>query len=76
MYIDTRDFSELRRKAGEMMSETTDIPAVLRSRLGEDHQLTRAASEMTASIEALVRELRAFDVTDEPISSEIPPDSY
>jgi hypothetical protein len=76
MNIDTRDFSELRRKASEMMSETADLPTVLRSRLGEEHRLTRSATEMTASIETLVRELRAFDSSDEALSSETFPDTY
>jgi len=67
MNFDLRGFSELTRKATEMMSETAEVPAVLRSRLGEQHELTRAADEMVASIETFVRELRAFDASAEPV---------
>jgi hypothetical protein len=49
------------------MSDTAEVPAVLRSRLGEQHELTRAADEMVASIETFVRELRAFDASAEPV---------
>ena len=66
MNIDPREFSELTRKATEMMSETSDVPTILRSRLGERHHLTRAAGEMVASIEIFVRELRSFDASAEP----------
>ena len=67
MNFDTRGFSDLTRKATEMMSDTADVPNVLRSRLGEQHQLTRAAGEMVASIEIFVRELRSFDASAEPV---------
>jgi cytochrome c556 len=67
MNLDPRDFSALRRKATELMSETADVPTVLRSRLGEQHELTRAADEMVASIETFVRELRSFDASAEPV---------
>jgi hypothetical protein len=70
MNFDTRGFSELTRKATEMMSETTDVPSLLRSRLGEQHELTRAADEMVASIETLARELRSFDATAEPVDTD------
>ena len=40
---------------------------MLRSRLGEQHELTRAADEMVASIETFVRELRSFDASAEPV---------
>jgi len=63
MNFDTRGFSELTRKATELMADTADVPAVLHSRLGEQHELTRAAQEMVANIEALVRELRSFDAS-------------
>ncbi len=42
MNFDTRGFSELTRRATEMMSDTADVPSLLRSRLGEQHELTRA----------------------------------
>jgi hypothetical protein len=67
MNLDPGDFSALRRKATELMSETADVPIVLRSRLGEQHELTRAAGEMVASIETFVRELRSFDASAEPV---------
>jgi hypothetical protein len=63
MNFDTRGFSELTRKAAELMADTADVPTVLRSRLGEQHELTRAAQEMVANIEALARELRSFDAS-------------
>ena len=55
------------RQATELMSGTADVPNVLRSRLGEQHELTRAAREMVASIETFVRELRSFDASAEPV---------
>jgi hypothetical protein len=70
MNLDPRDFSALRRKATELMSETADVPTVLRSRLGEQHELTRAAGEMVASIEIFVRELRSFDASAEPLATD------
>ncbi len=66
MNFDTRGFSELTRRATEMMSDTADVPSLLRSRLGEQHELTRAAGQMVANIETLVRELRSFDASAEP----------
>jgi hypothetical protein len=67
MNFDPRGFSELTRKATEMMSDTADVPSVLRSRLGDQHELTRAADQMVASVEILVRELRSFDTSAEPV---------
>jgi hypothetical protein len=67
MTFDTRGFSELTRRATEMMSDTADVPRLLRSRLGEQHELVRAADEMVANIETLVRELRSFDASAEPV---------
>ncbi len=67
MNFDPREFNDLTRKATEMMSDTADVPTVLRSRLGEQHQLTRAAGVMVASIETFVRELRSFDASAEPV---------
>jgi hypothetical protein len=67
MNFDTRGFSDLTRKATELLSETADVPIVLRTRLGEQHQLTRAAGEMVASIETFVRELRSFDASADPV---------
>lgn len=67
MNFDTRGFSQLTRQATDLMSETADVPTLLRSRLGEQHELTRAAQEMVASIESFVRELRSFDASGEPV---------
>jgi hypothetical protein len=67
MNFDLRGFSELTRKASDMMSDTADVPTVLRSRLGAQHELTHAADEMVASIEIFVRELRSFDSSAEPV---------
>jgi hypothetical protein len=65
MSIDTRDLNEFTRKATELMSETADVPRILRNRLGEQHQLALAAEDMLGSIENFVRELRCFDVSDQ-----------
>jgi hypothetical protein len=71
MNFDTRGFSQLTRRATDLMAETADVPNVLRIRLGEQHELTRAAREMVASIETFVRELRSFDAFAEPVESDI-----
>jgi hypothetical protein len=71
MNFDTRGFSQLTRRATDLMSVTADIPIVLQSRLGQQHELTRAAREMVASIETFVRELRSFDAFAEPMESDI-----
>ena len=63
MILDARELNELTRKATDLMSETADVPRVLRNRLGEQHQLAQAAEEMQGSIESFVRELRCFDVS-------------
>jgi hypothetical protein len=63
MSIDARELNDLTRRATELMSETADVPRVLRNRLGDEHQLARAAEEMQGSIETFVRELRCFDVS-------------
>ena len=63
MIIDARELHELTRRATQLMSETADVPRVLRNRLGEQHQLAQAAEEMQGSIETFVRELRCFDVS-------------
>jgi hypothetical protein len=63
MIIDARELNDLTRRATELMSETADVPRVLRNRLGEEHQLALAAEVMQGSIEIFVRELRCFDVS-------------
>ena len=70
MIIDTRELNDLTRRATELMSETADVPRVLRNRLGEQHQLAQAAEEMQGSIESFVRELRCFDVSGQPVVTE------
>jgi hypothetical protein len=76
MNIYPGEFNEFGRKASELMSDTADVPSVLRSRLGEQHELTRAADQMTASIETLVRELRSFDASAEPMVTDTYQDPY
>lgn len=63
MIIDARELNDLTRKATDLMSETADVPRVLKNRLGEQHQLAKAAAEMQGSIENFVQELRCFDLS-------------
>lgn len=70
MIIDARELNELTRKATELMSETADVPRVLRNRLGEQHQLAQAAEEMQGSIEKFVQELRCFDVSAQALEAD------
>ncbi len=70
MIIDARELNELTRRATELMSETADVPRVLRNRLGEHHQLAQAAEEMQGSIETFVRELRCFDISAQTIAAD------
>jgi len=65
MMLDTRELNEFTRKATELMSETADVPRILRNQLGEQHPLAQAAEEMLGSIEQFVRELRYFDIPSE-----------
>jgi hypothetical protein len=67
MTIDARELNEFTRKATDLMAETSDVPRILRNRLGEDHQLAQAAEEMLGSIENFVRELRCFDISSQHI---------
>lgn len=76
MNFDTRGFGELSRRATEMMTDTSDVPRVLRSRLGEQNELTRSAELMVASIEVLVRELRSFDAFAEPEQTDVYEEPY
>jgi hypothetical protein len=71
MGIDARELNDLTRKATDLMSETADVPRMLRNRLGEQHQLAQAAEEMMGSIELFVRELRCFDVSAQPVSADV-----
>jgi hypothetical protein len=63
MTMDARELNELTSKATELMAETADVPRMLRNRLGEQHYLAQAATDMQVGIETLVRELRRFDVS-------------
>jgi hypothetical protein len=63
MIIDARELNDLTRRATDLMSETADVPRLLRNRLGEQHQLAQSAELMQGSIEIFVRELRCFDVS-------------
>lgn len=69
MGIDVRELSDFRRRATELMAETTDVPTILRSRLGEQHPLARDADDMVGSIEDFLRELRSFDLAGQPIDT-------
>ena len=70
MNIDARELNELTRKATALMSETADVPRVLRNRLGEQYQLAQAAEDMQGSIENFVRELRCFDICAQPVGAD------
>ena len=60
MHFDPTDFNELTRRATDVMLRTSDIPRLLRLRLGPDHELAKAAEEMLARLENFVRELRSY----------------
>jgi hypothetical protein len=70
MTLDTRELNDFTRRATELMSETSDVPRMLRNQLGEDHRLAQAADEMLGSIEQFVRELRRFDIAEENTGEE------
>jgi hypothetical protein len=70
MTIDARELNDFTRRATELMSETADVPRILRNRLGEQHQLAQAAESMLASIEDFVRELRCFDLSSQPAGAD------
>ena len=63
MPLHPRELSELTRKATELLSDTTDVPRLLRMRLGPEHSLSSSGEDMLGSIETLVRELRTFDAS-------------
>jgi hypothetical protein len=68
--IDGTELNELTRKATDLMSETADVPRILRNQLGEHHRLARAAEEMQESIASFVRELRCFDVSAQAMAAD------
>ena len=72
MSIDARELSDFTLKATELMSETADVPRILRNRLGEKHELAKAAEQMLGSIENFVRELRCFDISRETSAADNP----
>jgi hypothetical protein len=65
MTLDTRELNDFTRKATQLMSETSDVPRLLRNQFGEQHRLAQAAEEMLGSIEQFVHELRRFDISAE-----------
>ena len=68
--IDATELNELTRKATDLMSETADVPRILRNHLGEQHRLAKAAEEMQESIATFVRELRCFDVSAQTMAAD------
>jgi hypothetical protein len=68
--IDARELNDFTRRATELMSETADVPRVLRNRLGEQHHLAQAAEDMQGSIENFVRELRCFDLSAQTVAAD------
>jgi hypothetical protein len=70
MTIDARELNEFTRKATELMSETADVPRILRNLLGEQHQLAQAAARMQVSIENFVQELRCFDLSSQTVGAD------
>jgi hypothetical protein len=69
MTIDARELNELMRQATELTSVTADLPILLRNRFGEQHRLAQAAREIQGSIEALVQELRCFDISAQTVAA-------
>jgi hypothetical protein len=70
MTIDARDLNEFTRRATDLMSETADVPRILRNLFGEQHQLARAADQMQRSIEEFVQELRCFDLSSQTVEAD------
>jgi hypothetical protein len=70
MIIDSRELNDLTRRATDLMSETADVPRILRNRLGEQHHLAQAAEAMQGSIEDFVRELRCFDISAQTVEAD------
>ncbi len=63
MRLQSLEFAELTRRATDLLSDTADVPRLLKIRLGKDDPLAVSGDQMLASIEALVRELRSFDAS-------------
>ena len=58
--FDSKEFNDLTRKASDLLLDTMDIPRLLRTRLGVEHQVVGSADEMLKSLETFVHELRLF----------------
>jgi len=58
--FDESDLKELARRAAQLSSDTSEVPRLLRVRLGPDHALTKLADEMLDSLETFTRDLRSF----------------
>ena len=58
--FDSKEFNDLTRKASDLLLDTMDIPRLLRTRLGAEHQVVGSADEMLRSLETFVHELRLF----------------
>jgi|HubBroStandDraft_1064217.scaffolds.fasta_scaffold369959_2 hypothetical protein len=58
--FDAKEFNDLTRRASDLLLDTMDIPRLLRTRLGAEHQVVGSADEMLRSLETFVHELRLF----------------
>ena len=58
--FDSKEFNDLTRRASDLLLDTMDIPRLLRTRLGVEHQVVGSADEMLRSLETFVHELRLF----------------
>jgi hypothetical protein len=58
--FDAKEFNDLTRRASDLLLDTMDIPRLLRTRLGAEHQVVASADEMLRSLETFVHELRLF----------------
>jgi len=58
--FDAKEFNDLTRRASDLLLDTMDIPRLLRTRLGGQHEVVGSADEMLRSLETFVHELRLF----------------
>ncbi|MGD0435728.1 MAG: hypothetical protein ABSB86_04650 [Bryobacteraceae bacterium] len=58
--FDPKEFNDLIRRASDLLLDTMDIPRLLRTRLGAEHQVVGSADEMLRSLETFVHELRLY----------------
>lgn len=75
MDSDLKDFNELTRRASNLLLDTMDIPRLLRTRFGAQHEVVDAADEMVVSLETFVHELRRYHGAAEPSDSDAPDQS-